>query len=153
MKQNEFEELVRKIVEQTIDEKMNEQLEEKIEAMFYKTLVEGNFMTNVISTVYENVDKTSNSKEVIAEQKEEPLLKQLPKRTTPAPIPDFLKPMGAFFEGTTPLDESAVATAKARAMTEGINPDAINEDGVDLDLFSNAIPTTRKDIGKFLNGE
>lgn len=147
MKQEEFEKLVERIVE----EKINEKFEERMEAMFYKTLVESNMMSNVISTIYENIDR--EPKTSLTETKVEKVSKPKPRRVpTLNPV---IEGMGMYFEGTTPIDDGGMGSAKLKAesLQEGVHPELIGDEGVDLDIFANVADFWREDIEKYNSGE
>jgi len=147
MKQEEFERLVERIVE----EKIKEKLEERVEALFYKTLVESNMMSNIISTIYENMER--EDKIPLKESKVETTLKAKPRRK-PTPNP-AIESMGMYFEGTSPIDdaEGGSAKLKAESLQEGVRPELIGDEGVDLGIFANVADFWRDDVEKYNSGE
>lgn len=133
MTKKEFEQTIREIVEEVVQEK----IEEKVEAMFYKTLVESNFMSNVISTIYENVERSSPRsalKETLYHEPE-PETRVRPTQK-PKALPEGLEPLGSYFEGTTPLENNDSGQLRTNALSEGLNPNLVDEDGVKLDAFA-----------------
>jgi hypothetical protein len=136
MTKKEFEQTIREIVEEVVREK----IEEKVEAMFYKTLVESNFMSNVISTIYENVERSSPRpalKETLYHEPHEPEPETRVRPTQkPKALPEGLEPLGSYFEGTTPLESDNGGQLRTNALSEGLNPNLVDEDGVKLDAFA-----------------